>query len=109
MWVSISACTLWSATNTSADVPSYDRGSLVLSKYTVCANWASMQASFANFPRVHAACALSPLRTSSSVWAVTRKAAANRGVRQGLHTVQAAEQNAAGSEPSKVDVKGQLF
>ena len=57
--------------------------------------------------RVHAACALSPTRSPSSAWAASKSLTASRNRRSALHTVQAAEQKAAGSEPSKVNVKGQ--
>lgn len=68
-----------------------------------------MQASAAGLQRMHAAGIVSPLRVSSSAWSTTRRLAANRGVRTGLHTVQAAEQRASGSEPSSVDIKGNLL
>lgn len=55
--------------------------------------------------RMHAACSTMPLRTPVSAWSTTRRFAANRSPRTFLHTVQAAQQRAAGEDPSNVEVK----
>ncbi|KAL3136150.1 hypothetical protein ABBQ32_007167 [Trebouxia sp. C0010 RCD-2024] len=62
-----------------------------------------MQMSFGSLYRVHAACGSS--RSPSSAWAATRRLSASRSNRSTAYTVQAAEQQTAGSEPSKVKVK----
>ena len=66
-----------------------------------------MQMSVGSLYRVHAACALSPTRSPSFAWVASKRLTASRSSRSATYTVQAAEQKAAGSEPSKVNVKGQ--
>jgi len=64
-----------------------------------------MQISAASL-RMHAACVALPLKAPVSAWSATRRLAANKSSRTFLHTVQAAEQRAAGEDPSNVDIKG---
>lgn len=56
--------------------------------------------------RMHAACITSPLKAPVSAWSNTRRFAAHRNSRTFLHTVHAAQQRAAGEDPSNVEVKG---
>jgi len=57
-----------------------------------------MQISAASL-RMHAACVALPLKAPVSAWSATRRLAANKSSRTFLHTVQAAEQRAAGEDP----------
>ena len=99
--------TLWSGRDISAGQGKAAKGVWSGNKIQFRKELDDMQMSAGSLYRVHAACALSPTRSPSFAWVASKRLTASRGSRSAIHTVQAAEQKAAGSEPSKVNVKGQ--
>lgn len=99
--------TLWSGRDISAGQGKAAKGVPSGNKIQLRKELDDMQMSVGSLYRVHAACALSPTRSPSFAWVASKRLTASRGSRSAIHTVQAAEQKAAGSEPSKVNVKGQ--